>query len=328
MRTFLFVLGALALASGLPSKKLHPLSDEYIAELNSKQSTWKAGRNFAVEDYELFKVLASGAKKGPARNVPVLIHDESEDVPESFDAREAWPDCADIIGLIRDQSRCGACWAFAAVEAISDRICIHSNATKKLLVSAQDELTCGLAGGCSGGWPFSAWGDWHERGIVTGGLYEAYDEGCKSYFLPNCEDHPNKCTDYVDTPPCVERCDVNTLSYETEETYGQENYGLSGEKQIQLEILKNGPVEATMDIYADFASYQSGIYQRISNDYLGGHAVRILGWGVEDDVKYWLVGNSWNERWGENGYFRIIRGRDEVGIESTIDAALPDFSRF
>ncbi|XP_066261464.1 cathepsin B-like [Euwallacea similis] len=328
MRTFLVVFCALALASALPSKSLHPLSDEYIAEINSKQSTWKAGRNFAVEDYELFKVLASGVKKGPARNIPVLIHDEAEDVPESFDAREAWPDCAEIIGLIRDQSRCGACWAFAAVEAMSDRICIHSNATIKLLVSAQDELTCSGAGGCHGGWPYFAWRDWYERGIVTGGLYEAYDEGCKSYFLPNCEDHPNNCTDYVDTPSCVEQCDVDTMSYQTEKTYGQENYGLNGEKQIQLEIMKNGPVETVMDVFADFASYKSGIYQHTSGVYEGEHAVRILGWGVEDDVKYWIVANSWNEHWGANGYFRIIRGRDEMGIESTIDAALPDFSRF
>lgn len=34
---------------------------------------------------------------------------------------------------------------------------------------------------------------------------------------------------------------------------------------------------------------------------MGGHAVRILGWGVEDGTPYWLVGNSWNTDWGDNG---------------------------
>lgn len=72
----------------------------------------------------------------------------------------------------------------------------------------------------------------------------------------------------------------------------------------------------------------SGIYQRTTDDYEGGHAVKIVGWGVENDVKYWLIANSWNERWGENGYFRILRGVDEVGIESNIDAGLPDFTKF
>nr|1SP4_A Chain A, Cathepsin B [Bos taurus] len=47
-------------------------------------------------------------------------------LPESFDAREQWPNCP-TIKEIRDQGSCGSCWAFGAVEAISDRICIHSN---------------------------------------------------------------------------------------------------------------------------------------------------------------------------------------------------------
>lgn len=34
---------------------------------------------------------------------------------------------------------------------------------------------------------------------------------------------------------------------------------------------------------------------------MGGHAIRILGWGVEDGTPYWLVGNSWNTDWGDNG---------------------------
>lgn len=34
---------------------------------------------------------------------------------------------------------------------------------------------------------------------------------------------------------------------------------------------------------------------------MGGHAVRILGWGVEDGTPYWLVGNSWNTDWGDSG---------------------------
>ena len=67
-----------------------------------------------------------------------------------------------------------------------------------------------------------------------------------------------------------------------------------------------------------------GIYQRLFIDLpLGGHAVRVIGWGEENDRKYWLVANSWGEEWGENGTFRIRRGTDECGFESNAIAALP-----
>ena len=34
---------------------------------------------------------------------------------------------------------------------------------------------------------------------------------------------------------------------------------------------------------------------------LAGHAIKIMGWGVEAGHKYWLVANSWNEDWGDGG---------------------------
>lgn len=110
MICFSAFLLAVGLASALPSQHLHPLSDEFIKEINSKQSTWIAGRNFEVEEYELFKVLATGAKRSSVPIVHKKIHNEDDNIPESFDSREAWPQCADIISLIRDQSRCGSCW--------------------------------------------------------------------------------------------------------------------------------------------------------------------------------------------------------------------------
>lgn len=50
---------------------------------------------------------------------------EAIKAPDTFDARETWPECGSI-KEIRDQANCGSCWAFAAAESMSDRICIKS----------------------------------------------------------------------------------------------------------------------------------------------------------------------------------------------------------
>jgi len=53
----------------------------------------------------------------------------------------------------------------------------------------------------------------------------------------------------------------------------------------------------------------------------GGHAVKILGWGQEDGVDYWLCGNSWGPDWGEDGYFKIKMG--ECGVDESVWACTP-----
>ncbi|KHJ78510.1 hypothetical protein OESDEN_21868 [Oesophagostomum dentatum] len=40
-----------------------------------------------------------------------------------------------------------------------------------------------------------------------------------------------------------------------------------------------------------------------AGQFAGVHAVKVLGWGSENGTPYWLVANSWNTDWGENGMF-------------------------
>lgn len=87
--------------------------------------------------------------------------------------------------------------------------------------------------------------------------------------------------------------------------------------------MTNGPIEVSFTVYADFEAYKSGVYEHKTGSELGGHAVKMLGWGVEDGTPYWLVANSWNESWGDHGFFKIIRGKNECGIEASAVAGAP-----
>jgi C1A family cysteine protease len=82
------------------------------------------------------------------------------------------------------------------------------------------------------------------------------------------------------------------------------------------ELENNGPFEVAFEVYSDFANYGGGVYQHKSGKLEGGHAVIVIGWGVLDGTPYWLIQNSWGTSWGLDGYFMIIRGSDECGIES------------
>jgi cathepsin B len=96
---------------------------------------------------------------------------------------------------------------------------------------------------------------------------------------------------------------------------------------VKKPLWKNGPVEGAFTVYADFPTYKSGVYKHVSGGQLGGHAIKISGWGVENGVKYWLCVNSWNEDWGFQGTFKILRGENHCGIEGQIVAGLPKLSK-
>merc|ERR1712224_617831 len=99
-----------------------------------------------------------------------------------------------------------------------------------------------------------------------------------------------------------------------------------GEAGIMQAIMTGGPVETAFDVYSDFENYGGGIYHHVTGEKAGGHAVRMVGWGVDGGVKYWKVANSWNPYWGENGYFRIRRGNSSAngGIENSVIGSSAD----
>lgn len=56
---------------------------------------------------------------------------------------------------------------------------------------------------------------------------------------------------------------------------------------------------------------------------MDGHAIKIIGWGVENKTPYWLISNSWNTDWGDKGMFKVLRGKNTCGIESMLCAGIP-----
>ena len=55
------------------------------------------------------------------------------------------------------------------------------------------------------------------------------------------------------------------------------------------------------------------------------HNCEITGWGIQGETPYWQIKNSWGTEWGDKGYFKMIRGKDNCGIESNVVAGIPDF---
>jgi len=98
----------------------------------------------------------------------------SESLPESFDPRDQWPQCKDVIDHTRDQSNCGSCWAHGTTEAFNDRLCIKTGSTT-LLSTADTTGCCGFLScfsmGCNGGQIGTPWAWFQHTGVVTGGDY-------------------------------------------------------------------------------------------------------------------------------------------------------------
>ena len=326
MRTALLIFSLLFISifAQFPEDKIPHTYKEIAEKVNSLKTTWKA-TPYERDFRPLLGTIMNGEIKLPEKK----FENKVLNLPESFDAREQYPKC-ESIKEVRDQANCGSCWAFGAVEAMSDRICITSGQTVQTRVSAQNLLACctSCGFGCSGGYPSYAWRYWKSTGISTGGLYGDTSE-CQPYFLPPCDHHVEgshgACPETVDTPECKTDCsDGNKKEYKSQMTYGLSVYSVSGEENMMQEIYQYGPIEGSFLVYEDFVTYKSGVYQHVTGEYLGGHAIKIIGWGVENGVKYWQCVNSWNDEWGDKGFFKILRGTNDCGIENTAYAGLPE----
>lgn len=75
-------------------------------------------------------------------------------------------------------------------------------------------------------------------------------------------------------------------------------------------------VSIEADTYV-FQTYHSGILDSASCGTYLDHAVLTVGWGTENGQEYWLVKNSWNTSWGDQGYIKlaIVDGQGICGVQ-------------
>jgi len=249
-------------------------------------------------------------KRPSGSNFGIPFGDDS-DIPTDFDSRTQWPDC---IHAIRDQEQCGSCWAFAASEVTSDRFCIASQGSVNVVLSPQDLVSCdGQDFGCDGGYIDKSWDYIRDEGIVS-----------------------DECFPYVSGDGDSGSCDIDSTSKLlkgaacTDSSVEYKKYKVKSHRQLttiadaKADIIANGPIDTGFDVYDDFISYSGGIYKKGKHaGYLGGHAVKIVGFGQDTDgTGYWIVANSWNTSWGEEGFFKIAFG--QCSFEDELWAGLPD----
>ncbi|KAK9872407.1 hypothetical protein WA026_017866 [Henosepilachna vigintioctopunctata] len=239
------------------------------------------------------------------------------DLPRQFDSLREWPT---YITAIQEQGDCAASWAISAAAVASDRFAIVSKGLETVQLSAQNLISCDRRGqqSCKGGHLDKAWRFMGSNGLVDEDCfpYLGYDERCRIDLFGDLRSSG---------------CRLPANSYRTKKYMVGPAYRLGNETDIMLEIMKSGPVQATMLVRNDFFTYSGGIYEHsdvFDIPKSGFLSVRIVGWGEEftDNglKKYWKVANSWGEDWGEDGYFRIVRGVDESEIESFVIAAWPE----
>ncbi|XP_077488612.1 cathepsin L1-like [Amblyomma americanum] len=201
-------------------------------------------------------------------------------MPPSVDWRKQ------LVSPIKDQGKCGSCWAFSAAAAIEGQ---HARKTGNLVeLSAQDLLDC-----C---------GERYENSGCEGGLMDnafrcVRDRGA----IDTAESYPYKEKRGV--------CHFRNDSVGATVT-GTVTVEKGDERMVEVAVATVGPVSGA--VYAkllSFRFYGGGVYR---DDECGlhalTHAVLIVGYGVTDEgTKYWIVKNSWGRGWGEHGYMRLAK---------------------
>lgn len=240
-----------------------------------------------------------------ARDYLMPLDDIQNSVPPMFDAQEFSSACGVptswdwrlvkeyCVHPIRDQGKCGSCWAHATTEMLSDRYCIDTD-DETVIFSPQFMVDCAnstwQAEGCGGADTQTILSWLEEFGMVTDSCYP---------YVSGVTTEAGMCNDQ-----CM--CGQEWRNYKVETGSVKLFFNYTNCAMAQ-EIQENGPIYFSMAVYDDFKAYKGGVYHPISMNLLGTHAVKCIGWGYDQEELsyYWVCANSWTTKWGEDGFFRI-----------------------
>merc|ERR1712151_3994 len=306
----------------------------HIEHVNNSSANWVAGVNSKFEGAslkEIKSIMGTVVDEDWSISLPEKREYAVTDftAPDSFDARTQWPECESVINHVRDQSNCGSCWAHGTTEALNDRACIASGGSVTELYSVSDTTACcGFLScqsmGCNGGQVGTPWNWFESKGVVTGGDF-GDGKMCYDYTMEKCAHHVESttlksCDDVKQVAPtCESSCPSNSsIDYSGDKKHASSSYAVRTVDKIKEEISTKGTVTAAFTVYEDFLTYKSGVYRHTTGNALGGHAIKLIGYGTENGDDYWLAVNSWNDTWGDKGTFKILQG--DCGINRQVHA--------
>ena len=206
---------------------------------------------------------------------------------ESIDWREKHK-----VSSVKNQAKCGGCWAFSSTGAVESAYAIKNNVLYNL--SQQELLDCSyLNHGCQGGSMDLAFQFIMKNGLCTNNSYP--------YEAMRGECQKRDCETVVH---------ISNFSDVTQ----------NDEKSLARAVSQQPVSVAIQANKRSFQMYQSGIYSDIDCGTKLDHGVLVVGYGTErqgfgQSMDYWIVKNSWGPEWGENGYIRIQRNiEDSSGL--------------
>lgn len=221
--------------------------------------------------------------------------------PDDFDWREH-----DAVTRVRDQGSCTASWAFSTMGNLeglyAQKKGLHSLSVQLLIDCDTDDA------GCSGGLMQNGYNWLKENGIM---FEEDYPyTGRKD----TCKKDPSK---YID---------MKVTGYQKLGS-SSSTYSGADEEEMKEFLYVTGPLSIALNANP-LQMYMGGIIDldesRCSPSMIN-HTALVVGYGVEAGVPYWICKNTWGTSWGENGYFRIARGKGTCGVNQYVITGTVEF---